>query len=66
EASLLAIMGAGAYGMVQASNYNSRNRACEVLVEHDDFHLIRRRETIEDQMRLELDAMRTNFPAHEA
>jgi len=50
---LLAIASAGAYGMVQASNYNSRGRACEVLVEGEQSTLIRRRETIQDQMRLE-------------
>ncbi len=50
----LAIASAGAYGMVQASNYNSRGRACEVMVDGDTFHLARRRETIQDQLRLEL------------
>ncbi len=39
--------------MVQASNYNSRGSACEVLVDGENFHIIRRRETIEDQLRLE-------------
>lgn len=51
--SLLAIASAGAYGMVQASNYNSRGRGCEVLVDGDSFQLVRRRETIDDQLRLE-------------
>jgi diaminopimelate decarboxylase len=51
---LLAIASAGAYGMVQASNYNSRGRACEVMVTGDSFSVIRRRENISDQMRLEL------------
>ena len=51
--SLLAVASAGAYGMVQASNYNARNRPCEVLVEDDKFRLIRRRETVADQLRLE-------------
>ena len=45
---LLAIWGAGAYGMALASNYNARCRAAEVLVEGDAFRLIRRRETLED------------------
>ncbi len=45
---LLAIWGAGAYGMVLASNYNARCRPAEVLVEGDTFRLIRRRETQED------------------
>lgn len=53
EDSLLAITSAGAYGMVQASNYNSRGRACEVMVDGTEFRLIRRRETIADQLRLE-------------
>jgi diaminopimelate decarboxylase len=51
--SLLAIASVGAYGMVQASNYNSRGRGCEVMVDGDAFEVIRRRETIEDQLRLE-------------
>lgn len=51
--SLLAVASAGAYGMVQASNYNSRGRACEIMVDGDQFKVIRRRETITDQLRLE-------------
>ena len=45
---LLAMWGAGAYGMVQASNYNARCRPAEVLVEGNRFRLIRRRETPRD------------------
>ena len=45
---LLAIFSAGAYGMSMASQYNSRPRAAEVLVDGDDARLIRRRETYED------------------
>ncbi len=41
---LLAIMTAGAYGMTMASNYNTRGRAAEVLVDGERTHLIRRRE----------------------
>jgi len=48
---LLAAMSAGAYGMSMASNYNSRPRPAEVLVEGGDFRLIRRRETYPDLMR---------------
>lgn len=48
---LLAIWGAGAYGMVLASNYNARCRPAEVLVEGDAFRLIRRRETQADLQR---------------
>ena len=42
---LLVLWGAGAYGFVQASNYNSRPRPAEVLVERNQFRVIRRRET---------------------
>jgi diaminopimelate decarboxylase len=50
---LLAILDAGAYGMALASNYNSRPRAAEVLVDGRSFQLIRRREAIADLVRLE-------------
>lgn len=43
----LAVMGAGAYGFVMSSNYNSRGRAAEVMVDGQQAHLIRERETIE-------------------
>ena len=42
------MLDAGAYGMVLASNYNTRPRAAEVLVEGKRARLIRRRETIDD------------------
>ncbi|SLM47703.1 Diaminopimelate decarboxylase [Nitrospira japonica] len=45
---LLAVMSAGAYGFVMASNYNSRPRVPEVLVKDADIHVIRARETYED------------------
>jgi len=45
---LIAILDAGAYGMAQSSNYNSRLRAAEVLVEGAKARLIRRRETMAD------------------
>lgn len=45
---LLAVFSAGAYGMAMASNYNSRPRPPEVLVEGDRFRLVRRRETYDD------------------
>ena len=51
---LLAVFSAGAYCMSMASNYNTRARAAEVLVNGDKATLIRRRETIEDQLRAEL------------
>ena len=47
---LLAVMSAGAYCMSMASNYNSRGRAAEVLVEDGKAHVIRHRESITDQM----------------
>ena len=48
---LLAVLSAGAYCMSMASNYNTRGRAAEVLVDGDAGHLIRERETLADQMR---------------
>lgn len=45
---LLAIMGAGAYGMSMASNYNTRGRAAEVIVDGDRVYCVRRRERVED------------------
>lgn len=47
---LLAVRSAGAYGFTMSSNYNSRNRAAEVMVDGDKVHLIRARETIEHQL----------------
>lgn len=47
----LALMSAGAYGFTMSSNYNSRNRPCEIMVDEDSAHVIRQRETIEDQLR---------------
>jgi diaminopimelate decarboxylase len=47
EGDLLAIGAAGAYAMSMSSNYNARPRACEVLVDGDEAHLVRRRETVE-------------------
>ena len=45
---LLAVRSAGAYGFTMSSNYNSRPRAAEVMVDGDQAHLIRERERIED------------------
>jgi diaminopimelate decarboxylase len=47
----LAVSSAGAYGFVQASNYNSRPRAAEVLVEGSQWRVVRERETYEDLIR---------------
>ncbi len=48
EGDLLAIMSAGAYGMSMSSNYNTRPRAAEVMVDGDQCHLIKKREQIVD------------------
>jgi diaminopimelate decarboxylase len=54
EEALLAILDAGAYGMVLASNYNTRPRPAEVLVDGNSAKLIRRRETTTDLLRNEI------------
>jgi diaminopimelate decarboxylase len=54
EGDLLAILDAGAYGMVLASNYNTRPRAPEVLVSGTSAKVIRRREKVSDLLRPEL------------
>lgn len=54
EGDLLAILDAGAYGMALASNYNTRPRAAEVLVDGTRHKLIRRRETLRDLLAPEL------------
>lgn len=48
---LLAVMSAGAYGFVMASNYNTRPRPPEVLVDGEQLHIVRARETLEDLVR---------------
>lgn len=50
---LIAVFTAGAYGFTMSSNYNSRCRAAEVLVDGDVFHVVRRRERYEDLVALE-------------
>ena len=50
----LAVMTAGAYGFAQSSNYNSRPRAAEVLVEGDHWRIVRNRETLPDLIRGEV------------
>ncbi len=47
---LLAVRSAGAYSFVMSSNYNARNRPAEVLVDGDQAHLVRARETLAQQM----------------
>lgn len=53
QGDLLAIMSAGAYGMTMASNYNTRGRAAEVMVDGDKVHLIRKREEPSELFKLE-------------
>ena len=53
QGDLLAVLSAGAYCMSMASNYNTRGRAAEVLVDGDKAHLIRQRESSADQFRHE-------------
>ena len=50
---LLAVLSAGAYCMSMASNYNTRGRSAEVLVDGANAVLIRERESVADQLRLE-------------
>ena len=47
EGDLVAIMSAGAYGMSMSSNYNTRPRAAEVIVDGNKFHIVRARESFE-------------------
>ena len=54
EGDLLAVLDTGAYGAVLASNYNTRGRPAEVLVEGGSARIIRKRESVRDLMRLEL------------
>jgi diaminopimelate decarboxylase len=48
EGDLLAIMSAGAYGMSMASNYNTRPRAVEIMVDGEQIHVVRQRENVAD------------------
>ena len=53
EDDLIAVKNAGAYGFVMASNYNSRPKACEILIDGDQSKIIRRRETLDDLLEKE-------------
>jgi len=53
EGSLLAILSAGAYGMAMASNYNSRPRPCEVLIDRGRMVEVRARESVDELFALE-------------
>ena len=54
---LLAVMSAGAYGMAMSSNYNTRNRAAEVLVSGTEARQIRHRDTVQQQLQNEIDCL---------
>jgi diaminopimelate decarboxylase len=54
EGSLLAVMNAGAYGMSMSSNYNTRPRAAEVMVDGTQAHLVREREAVSELMAREI------------
>jgi diaminopimelate decarboxylase len=54
EGDLVAIMTAGAYGMSMSSNYNTRPRAAEVMVDRGEAHLVRERETVSELMAREI------------
>ncbi|NDV27964.1 diaminopimelate decarboxylase [Desulfovibrio sp. JC010] len=53
QGELIAVYSAGAYGFTMSSNYNSRLRAAEIIVDGDDVIMARRRETYEDLLKLE-------------
>jgi len=53
EDDLIVIKNAGAYGFVMASNYNSRPKACEILIDGDQSKIIRQRETLDDLLEKE-------------
>jgi diaminopimelate decarboxylase len=50
---VLAVMGAGAYGFVMSSNYNTRGRAAEIVVDGDQAHVVRQREVVNQLWALE-------------
>jgi diaminopimelate decarboxylase len=54
EGDYIAVLGAGAYGSVMSSNYNSRTRAPEILVNRDNYRLIRKRESVADLINPEI------------
>ena len=53
EDDLIVVKNAGAYGFVMASNYNSRPKACEILIDGDQSKIIRQRETLDDLLEKE-------------
>lgn len=58
---LVCIKDVGAYGFSMSSNYNSRGRACEVLIDGGSAKIIRARETIDDQLSLERDCEKVSL-----
>ena len=56
EGDILAFLNAGAYGYMMSSNYNSRYRPAEILVHNGTAQLIRRRETMDDLLRGQIEA----------
>jgi len=57
EGDVLAVLNAGAYGFSMSNNYNSRFRPAEVFVLDGEAHLIRRRETLDDILKNQVDIM---------
>lgn len=53
EGDILAVRGAGAYGFVMSSNYNTRPRVAELIVDGNQVHVVRQRETVNDLLALE-------------
>jgi diaminopimelate decarboxylase len=47
QGDLLAVLSAGAYGFTMSSNYNSRPRVAEIMVDGDSYQVVRKRETVE-------------------
>jgi len=50
EGDVLAILSSGAYGFTMSSNYNTRGRAVEVMIDNEQSHIIRERETFAHQI----------------
>ncbi|TQR30636.1 diaminopimelate decarboxylase [Campylobacter sp. MIT 99-7217] len=58
QGDIMLIKNAGAYGFSMSSNYNSRNKVCELALENGKIRLIRKRESFEDQIALELECLK--------
>jgi len=57
EGDLIGVLDVGAYGAVMGSNYNSRLRCAEVLVQHDSFRIIKARQSFEDMVKMERECL---------